>query len=182
MRAAVIVSAALVVYAAWRASREAALADWMPESVAESFDGAVSAVRNAVGLWRAPEQYVPLIQAAEARHGLPAGLLERLLWQESRYREDIISGRKRSSAGALGIAQFMPETARDLNIDPLNVAQAINGAGAYLAMLYRQLGGWKEALAAYNWGIGNVRRKGLVVAPRETRNYYTEIMRDVGLT
>lgn len=180
MRAAVIVSAALVVYAAWRASQEIEV-DAAVAWVSDSAGGVMSAVRNAVGLWRAPEKYAPMIAAAEQRHGLPAGLLERLLWQESRYREDIISGQTKSPVGAVGIAQFMPATARDLNINPLDVAQAINGAGAYLAMLYRRLGSWAEALAAYNWGIGNVQRKGLAAAPAETRAYYRDILADVGL-
>lgn len=47
--------------------------------------------------------------------------------------------------------------------------------------LYRQTGDWAQALAAYNWGIGNVRRKGLAAAPAETRNYYAGILADIGL-
>lgn len=114
------------------------------------------------------------------RHGLPRDLLARLLWQESRYREDIITGRTRSSVGALGIAQFMPATAADFGVDPLEPFQAIEGAARYLGQLFRQFGNWPEALAAYNWGPGNVKRKGLAAAPLETRNYYTQILADIG--
>jgi soluble lytic murein transglycosylase-like protein len=73
----------------------------------------------------------------------------------------------------------MPATARDMGIDPLNWAQAIPAAGRYLARLYRSLGTWTKALAAYNWGIGNVQRQGLTRAPTETTNYYTQILGDV---
>lgn len=142
-------------------------------------DDLMSQTRTVLGLWKAPEKYIPAIRAAEQQHGLPFAMLERLLWQESRYRDDIITGRVRSPAGALGIAQFMPATAREMGIDPLNAAQAINAAGQYLARLYRMFGNWSEALAAYNWGMGNVQRKGLEAAPRETRNYYGQILADV---
>jgi ABC-type multidrug transport system fused ATPase/permease subunit len=138
------------------------------------------AVVGTLGLWRAPAQYAGAIADAEAAYGLPAGLLERLLWQESHYRADIISGAVSSSAGAKGIAQFMPATAVQYGVDPLDPFAAIDGAGRYLRDLYRQFGNWTEALAAYNWGPGNVRRKGLAAAPAETRNYYTGILADVG--
>lgn len=142
-------------------------------------DEIMSTTRTALGLWIPPEKYAATIRAAEAAHGLPVDMLARLLWQECRYREEIITGRVRSPAGALGIAQFMPATAREVGIDPLNPAQAIPTAAAYLARLYRMFGTWSEALAAYNWGMGNVTRKGLAAAPRETRAYYREILADV---
>lgn len=142
-------------------------------------DDLMSQTRTILGMWKAPAKYLQAIRAAEQANGLPFAMLERLLWQESRYREDIITGKVRSPAGALGIAQFMPATAREMGIDPLNPAQAIDGAGRYLARLYRMFGNWSEALAAYNWGMGNVQRKGLGLAPRETRNYYTQILADV---
>lgn len=142
-------------------------------------DEIMSTTRTALGLWRPPEKYAGMIAAAEAANGLPVDMLARLLWQESRYREDIITGRVRSQVGALGIAQFMPATARELGIDPLNPAQAIPAAAQYLARLFRMFGNWSEALAAYNWGMGNVQRRGLDAAPRETRAYYREILADV---
>lgn len=143
------------------------------------FDEIMSTTRTALGLWRPPEKYAGMIAAAEAANGLPVDMLARLLWQECRYREDIITGRVRSPVGALGIAQFMPATARELGIDPLNPAQAIPAAAQYLARLFRMFGNWSEALAAYNWGMGNVQRRGLDAAPSETRAYYREILADV---
>ncbi|CAN7305463.1 lytic transglycosylase domain-containing protein [Acidovorax delafieldii] len=143
------------------------------------FEDFMSQARTTLGIWRAPAQYAGLIASAEVANGIPATMLERLLWQECRWREDIISGRVRSPVGAVGIAQFMPATAREMGIDPLNVPQAIDGAGRYLARLYRMFGNWSEALAAYNWGMGNVQRKGLGAAPAETRSYYTSILADV---
>jgi soluble lytic murein transglycosylase-like protein len=120
-----------------------------------------------------------LIDNAAADRGVPADLLARVLWQESRFRPDIINGTTRSSAGAVGIAQFMPATADDLGIDPLDPAQAIDGAARYLAQLHRMFGNWREALAAYNWGMGNVSRRGIANAPAETREYVASIMGDI---
>ena len=124
-------------------------------------------------------RYRPAIEAAERSYGLPPGLLARLLYQESHYRTDIITGQKRSTAGAVGIAQFLPATAAELGIDPLDPVQAINGAARYLSKLYAAFGDWKLALAAYNFGWGNV-QKGRPW-PAETVAYVGDISTDVGL-
>lgn len=140
---------------------------------------AVTAVRKVFELPARAAPYADTIADAETRYGLPPSLLGRVLYQESRFRTDIITGQTRSTAGALGIAQFMPGTAREMGIDPLNPTQAIDGAARYLRRLYDALGDWSKALAAYNWGIGNVSRKGLDAAPAETRAYVREILSDV---
>lgn len=128
-----------------------------------------------------PTQYRDAVAAAEQKYGLPANLLGRLLYQESHYRPDIINGTTRSPAGALGIAQFMPATAAQFGIDPLDPFQSIDAAGRYLAQLYATTGSWLEALAAYNWGIGNVQRKGVAAAPAETQQYFTQILTSLGM-
>ena len=134
---------------------------------------------SVFGLWHPPAQYAGQITATEQRYGIPRDVLARLLYQESRYREDIIFGAVTSPAGALGIAQFMPATAAEMGIDPLDPGQAIDAAGRYLVTLFRRFGTWSQALAAYNWGQGNVAKKGLALAPVETTNYYTQILGDV---
>lgn len=124
-------------------------------------------------------RYRPAVEAAERANGIPAGLLGRLLYQESRYRTDIITGQVKSSVGALGIAQFMPATAVEMGVDPLDPVQAINGSARYLRRLYDRFGDWRKALAAYNFGQGNV-AKGREW-PTETKNYVAQIAADVGL-
>lgn len=125
--------------------------------------------------------YLDAIYAAELRYGLPGGLLARVLYQESRYRDDIISGATPSPTGALGIAQFMPDTAAELGIDPTDPAQAIPAAARYLAQLYGMFGDWTAALAAYNWGLGNVRRQGIGHLPRESIAYANNVLVDVNI-
>ncbi len=138
----------------------------------------------APSLWSPPAAAAPYLEAiaqAEARNGIPANLLARVLYQESRFRRDIIEGRTVSSAGAIGIAQFMPSTARQYNVNPYDPFDSIRGAGELLRDNFRALGSWDQAIAAYNWGVGNVTRKGLDSAPRETRNYVAQILGDLGL-
>ena len=125
--------------------------------------------------------YAEKIAQVENAQGLPAGLLGRLLYQESRFRPDIISGKVKSPVGALGIAQFMPATAKDVGVDPLDSFASIDAAGRYLKKLYTLTGSWADALASYNWGVGNVLRKGLGAAPTETKQYVAQISADVNL-
>lgn len=125
-------------------------------------------------------KYRALIAATEQKNGIPSGILHRLIMQESHFRTDIITGATRSKTGALGIAQFMPATAKQelgsINA-ALNPVAAIEGAGRYLAKLYKGTGkNWTNAVAAYNWGIGNVKNKGLANAPKETINYIAAII------
>lgn len=135
--------------------------------------------------WQPPERaapYLDVIEETEQAEGLPNNLLARLLWQESRYRADIIEGRTVSSAGAVGIAQIVPRW--HPSVDPLDPVASIRYAGGYLRDLYNMFGSWEQALAAYNWGPGNLSKvknesDWLARAPLETRNYVTQIGGDV---
>lgn len=137
------------------------------------------AARRVFQLPPAAAPYAEAIRAAEQRYGLPQSLLARQLMAESAYRPDVISGEKISSAGAVGIAQFMPATARDFGIDPRDPYQSIDAAGKYMRQLFDRFGDWGKALAAYNWGMGNVQRQGMARAPAETRKYVASILADV---
>lgn len=134
-----------------------------------------------------PNPYTALIAETERRNGIPRNLLARLLWQESRFNPTA-----KSPVGAQGIAQVMPQTAAGPGYgvpplrDPWNPQEAIPWAGQYLAALYRSFGNWRYALAAYNWGAGNVQRVlrshgpgWLNASPTETQNYVAQITRDV---
>ncbi|MYN45794.1 transglycosylase SLT domain-containing protein [Pseudoduganella sp. FT93W] len=152
---------------------------------ANAFTDTVDEMKTKITGWPAgSEPYQDLIQSAADDYAVPVQVLAALLWKESRYNPAIVDGSKRSPVGAMGIAQFMPATARqELGSESaaLDPDQAVPGAARYLAKLYRSTGTWAQALAAYNWGIGNVQRKGLAAAPAETVDYYTTILGMAGL-
>ncbi len=108
----------------------------------------------------------------EAKYGLPTGLLRSVATVESQGNPYATS-----RAGAQGLFQFMPGTAKDLGINPLNPEQAASGAARYLRQLLDQTGGnLPDALAAYNWGIGNVKNKGRAASPLETQMYVPKVL------
>lgn len=122
------------------------------------------------------DKYLAAIDKAAARYGLPPELLDALVEAESNYDPNA-----RSRVGALGLTQLMPGTAKDLGVNPLDPMQAIDGGARYLQQLLRRYKGDEEkALAAYNWGMGNVDRRGLGAAPRETTDYVSKVLELAG--
>jgi hypothetical protein len=103
------------------------------------------------------------------RWKLPDAFLARLIWQESRFDPTAIS-----PAGAQGIAQFMPGTARLRTLEnPFDPAEALARSAEYLRFLERKYGNLGLAAAAYNSGEGRVSRfvDGSGGVPLETREY-----------
>jgi len=123
-----------------------------------------------------------LLQSAAARYGLDPALVIAQANAESGGRQYDSSGNVlTSSAGALGVMQLMPATAAGLGVDPTDTAQNIDGGVRYLAQLIKEFGGNTTlALAAYNWGPGNVSKNGLNNWPTETMNYVSSIMAAIG--
>jgi hypothetical protein len=112
-----------------------------------------------------------IVAAAEA-YDLPIGFLIRLIWQESGFDTQSVS-----RAGAQGIAQFMPQTAAEMGIDPFDPAEALPASARFLHALHQRFGNHGLAAAAYNAGPGRVRhwlaKRGRL--PRETRSYVYNI-------
>lgn len=165
--------------AAWWLNKQAAANE-------RSAAGNVSLMENLTASWlndlnTRGARYKHDLLAAEDRHGIPRYLLARLAWQESRYREDVVTGKVASSAGALGIMQIVPRWHPSMSrADCLNPPKAIEYAADYLAALKRQFGTWELALKAYNWGPGNVSAwlRGEKREPAETATYSKQILAD----
>lgn len=111
----------------------------------------------------------------EGKYGLPAGLLSSVAATESGgdpFAE--------SKAGAKGLFQFMPGTAKDMGLkgrDVFDPHKSADAAARYLRYLLDATGGdLEKALASYNWGLGNVQKKGMDNLPSETRNYVPKVM------
>lgn len=108
-----------------------------------------------------------------AREGLPPDFFARLIWRESLFEPNAIS-----PAGAQGVAQFMPETARLRGLsDSFNPAEALAASATYLAELRAEFGNLGLAAAAYNAGEGAIWSvlAGARTAPAETRAYVRAI-------
>ena len=120
-----------------------------------------------------PQTICRLIETGARRHNLPVHFFTRLIWAESSFRIGVVS-----SAGAQGIAQFMPGTARERGLaDPFDPEQAIAASAHLLADHVRQFGNLGLAAAAYNGGPTRVAnfaagRGGL---PAETQDYVYRI-------
>ena len=126
-------------------------------------------VRHAAGV---PARYSAKVHELAARFDLSPALIEALVWQESRWRENAVS-----HAGARGLAQLMPGTARYLGVDPDDPFANLEGGARYLReQLDRFDGDLERALAAYNAGPGRVERAGGIPRIRETQNYVTAIL------
>lgn len=114
-----------------------------------------------------------LFARLEKQYGLEAGLLDSMWLQESGRGRRMLS-----AAGAQGHFQFMPATAKQWGLkDPNNLDESADAAARYMKWLLNQTGGnLRDALAAYNGGIGRLKRVGFERMPWESRNYSPQIM------
>ncbi|EPR9348559.1 TPA: transglycosylase SLT domain-containing protein [Serratia marcescens subsp. marcescens ATCC 13880] len=117
----------------------------------------------------------PKLSKLEETFGLPAGLLRSMVITESGGDTQAVS-----KAGAKGPFQFMPGTAKDFGLvgdDVFDPEKSAHAAARYMSQLLKMFDGdLGKALAAYNWGQGNVERKGLGAAPQETREYVPKVL------
>jgi soluble lytic murein transglycosylase-like protein len=112
-----------------------------------------------------------IISNAAQRFNVDSDLIRGVIKAESNFNRNSTSPK-----GAMGLMQLMPETARDLGVkDPYDSYENIMGGTRYLkGLLDRYDGNVDRALAAYNWGMGNVERNPGKL-PRETRTYISRI-------
>ena len=115
--------------------------------------------------------YADLFSRAASRHGVDAALLAAVAQQESGFDSSAVS-----PAGAQGLMQFMPATAKGLGVNALDPGSAVDGAARYLGSLTKQFGSTELALAAYNAGPGTVSRYGGIPPYPETQNYVRSVL------
>lgn len=139
------------------------------EPIAEQQNLSVSAAPASVPV---RGNYAPIINAAAKQYGISPALVDAVMWQESRYNHNAVS-----SAGAIGLMQLMPGTARTLGVNPRDPWQNVFGGAAYLRQqLDRFNNSVPLALAAYNAGPGAVQKYGGIPPYTETRNYVQKIV------
>lgn len=121
---------------------------------------------SAMGRFRA------LFEEAARRYGLDPGLLWAVARAESGLNPAAVS-----PAGAVGLMQLMPSTARALGVsDPFDPVQNVDAGARYLRQQLERFGDIRLALAAYNAGPGAVQRYGGIPPYRETRQYVERVL------
>lgn len=117
------------------------------------------------------------VENASEKYGVDKKLILSVIKQESGFDKNAVSG-----AGAEGLMQLMPSTAKELGVsDPFNAQENVDGGTKYLSELLNMYGNNKElALASYNAGPNAVKNAGGDAAklPYETQNYVKSIMKD----
>ncbi len=146
-----------------------------------NFRAAASAAAGSVGPLPASlrsaagAQYAPLFAAAGSKYGVPPALLAAVAKAESSFNPRAVS-----PAGARGLMQIMPGTARELGVDPMDPRQAVDGAARLLASHLKTFGSPALALAAYNAGPGAVRKYDGIPPYAETQNYVRRVLSYAG--
>lgn len=119
--------------------------------------------------------YTTTIDSAASQYGIPPNLLAAQINQESGFNPNAVS-----SAGAQGIAQFMPATANSIGLkNPFSPTASINAAAKYDAQNYTEFGNWTQALEAYNQGP-TATAQGTVYPGAQS--YASNILSNAGMT
>ena len=119
------------------------------------------------------QRYHPLVVQAARKYQLEPAFIHAVITAESSYQRKAIS-----SAGAKGLMQLMPVTAKRFGVnDPFDAKQSIHAGTKYLYRLLKEFKTKKLALAAYNAGEGTVRRYNRQIPPYpETQRYISKVM------
>jgi soluble lytic murein transglycosylase-like protein len=124
---------------------------------------------------RLSDQIVALANGAALNYSVSSSLVRAVIWIESRGMKTA-----RSPKGAMGLMQLMPLTAAALGVkDPYDAAQNIDGGTRYLMQLIKKYHGDESlALAAYNWGPGNVDKviAGEKKLPEQVQEYVRKVL------
>ncbi|CAG9000973.1 MAG: Membrane-bound lytic murein transglycosylase F [Candidatus Celerinatantimonas neptuna] len=127
---------------------------------------------NAVESKTNKHPFARLIKQASKRYKIPVQLLKAVIAVESSYRHKAVS-----KAGAMGLMQLMPKTARRFSVkNPFDPAANIDAGSRYLRLLINQFQSVQLALAAYNAGENAVKRYNGIPPYQETQHYVKKVM------
>ncbi|HEX5564767.1 MAG TPA: lytic transglycosylase domain-containing protein, partial [Sporosarcina sp.] len=142
---------------------------YLPDGL-QSAVSASAATSRTVGTGE--NDFSDFIRRAAETYRLPENLIASVIRQESNFNSAAVSG-----AGAMGLMQLMPGTARLLGVrDGFDPEQNIMGGAKYLRQMLDQFGNIETALAAYNAGPGNVRKYGGIPPFKETEQYVSKVL------
>lgn len=145
----------------------------LPETVGLSSPPLASLPKRVEASTSAPAEVDQIIKEVSAKYHVEPSLIRSIVQHESGFNP-----LSKSAAGAMGLMQLMPATARGLGVNnPYNAQENIEGGVKYIKQLLDQYrGDEKMALAAYNAGPGNVAKYGGIPPFSETQNYVEKVM------
>jgi peptidoglycan DL-endopeptidase CwlO len=116
--------------------------------------------------------YASLFTAAGSKYRIDPAFLAAVARQESQFNPNAVNPK----SGALGMMQIMPEVATYLRVNPMDPAQAVDGAARLLQQNLQKFGSFSLAAAAYNAGPGNVIKYGGIPPFTETQEYVRKVL------
>ena len=134
-------------------------------------NASISVGASTGSLGNLSSQYDAQFKSAGAKYGISPNLLAAVAKAESNFNANA-----RSGAGAIGLMQLMPGTAKSLGVNPSNPTEAIDGAAKMLSGLVKKFGSERLALAAYNAGPGAVQKYNGIPPYPETQNYVKKVL------
>lgn len=141
------------------------------EQILSAASGSAPAIAKSAPI-KGLEQYEVFISEAAAKYGVDKNLIKAVIVAESGGRSNAVS-----KAGARGLMQLMPATARGLGVtDSFDPKQNIEGGTKYLKSLLDRFSDIKSAIAAYNAGPGAVRKYGGIPPYSETQRYVSRVI------
>lgn len=155
-------------------SPEALLSDVQMQAAPPTFQNQTAFVNDAPAIQSSSKMaYQPWIQQMSDKYNVPVKLINSVIQAESNFNPSVTS-----HAGAMGMMQLMPATAKWLGVqNPYNATENIEGGVKYLGqMLKKYNGDLVKSVAAYNAGPGNVDRYGGIPPFRETQDYVRKVL------
>ncbi|MBW3578413.1 MAG: lytic transglycosylase domain-containing protein [Actinobacteria bacterium] len=119
----------------------------------------------------AGKRWAGAVDAAAARTGIDGRFFAALVWTESSFRPDVVS-----PAGAVGLAQLMPATAKALGVDPWDPLDNLSGGARYVHAQLTRFWNLELGLAAYNAGPTRVAEAGGIPEVVETQLYVLAVL------
>lgn len=153
-------------------------------SLVSAYQGSVQGTMEnssalATGQFAGAAPYMDIITACSQKYDVPVNIILGVMKIESGFKNN-----RTSSAGAQGLMQLMPRTAKSLGVrDPMDPAQNIEGGVKYIRKMLDMFDGdIKLALAAYNTGPGNVKKRGSVFQniPSGVQGYVNKVLKYAG--